>query len=85
MCRPARLPVHSPLGSAGYDPRYGARPLKRAVQTHLLNPLASAMLSGSVAEGDTVFAHLEDDKLVIRSNHRSLDGSEVVPAAESAA
>jgi ATP-dependent Clp protease ATP-binding subunit ClpB len=42
------------LGNAGYDPVYGARPLKRVIQTNLQNPLANLILEGKIAEGDTV-------------------------------
>ncbi len=42
------------LAEAGYDPVYGARPLKRAIQRELQNPLASAILEGRVKEGDEV-------------------------------
>jgi ATP-dependent Clp protease ATP-binding subunit ClpB len=42
------------LGRVGYDPVYGARPLKRAVQRHLQDPLADALLRGEVADGETV-------------------------------
>jgi ATP-dependent Clp protease ATP-binding subunit ClpB len=42
------------LGEAGFDPVYGARPLKRAIQTQVENPLAQALLSGRFAPGDTV-------------------------------
>ncbi|QIL01743.1 ATP-dependent chaperone ClpB [Sphingomonas sinipercae] len=42
------------LGRVGYDPVYGARPLKRAVQKHLQDPLADAILSGAVHDGQTV-------------------------------
>src|SRR5207302_55364 len=38
----------------GYDPSYGARPLKRAVQRLLQNPVALAVLEGAYAEGDTI-------------------------------
>jgi ATP-dependent Clp protease ATP-binding subunit ClpB len=38
----------------GFDPAYGARPLKRAIQRRLENPLASKLLSGEFADGDTV-------------------------------
>jgi ATP-dependent Clp protease ATP-binding subunit ClpB len=38
----------------GYDPVYGARPLKRAIQTQLQNPLAVSLLSGEIAAGQTV-------------------------------
>jgi ATP-dependent Clp protease ATP-binding subunit ClpB len=42
------------LAEAGYDPVYGARPLKRVIQRELQNPLASLILAGRVADGDTV-------------------------------
>jgi ATP-dependent Clp protease ATP-binding subunit ClpB len=42
------------LGEAGYDPVYGARPLKRVIQRSLQNSLAGMILEGSVGEGDTV-------------------------------
>ncbi|MEZ0266999.1 MAG: type VI secretion system ATPase TssH, partial [Phycisphaerae bacterium] len=42
------------LADEGYDPTYGARPLKRVIQQRLENPLASAILKGEYGEGDTV-------------------------------
>ena len=42
------------LGDTGYDPVYGARPLKRVLQNHLQNRLAEALLDGSIKEGDTI-------------------------------
>ena len=42
------------LGRVGYDPVYGARPLKRAIQRNLENPLATMLLDGSIGEGETV-------------------------------
>jgi ATP-dependent Clp protease ATP-binding subunit ClpB len=42
------------LGRVGYDPVYGARPLKRAVQRYLQDPLADALLRGEVSDGETV-------------------------------
>ena len=42
------------LAEAGYDPVYGARPLKRAIQRHLQNPLASLILEGRVKDGEAV-------------------------------
>jgi ATP-dependent Clp protease ATP-binding subunit ClpB len=44
------------LGEAGYDPVYGARPLKRAIQQQVENPLAQAILSGKFAPGDRIRA-----------------------------
>ena len=42
------------LGRVGYDPVYGARPLKRAVQKYLQDPLADAILRGEIPDGQTV-------------------------------
>lgn len=42
------------LGRVGYDPVYGARPLKRAVQRYLQDPLAELILGGAVPDGSTV-------------------------------
>jgi ATP-dependent Clp protease ATP-binding subunit ClpB len=42
------------LATIGYDPIYGARPLKRIIQKYVMNTLSEKLLSGSVAEGDTV-------------------------------
>jgi ATP-dependent Clp protease ATP-binding subunit ClpB len=53
------------LGNAGYDPVYGARPLKRVIQRHLQNPLASRILEGEIADGDVVRVTTEADGLVI--------------------
>jgi ATP-dependent Clp protease ATP-binding subunit ClpB len=44
------------LGDAGYDPVYGARPLKRVIQKELQNPLATQILEGKIQDGDTVKA-----------------------------
>ena len=49
------------LSDEGYDPVYGARPLKRAVQRLLQNPLALAVLEGRFKEGDAIVAVLGDD------------------------
>jgi ATP-dependent Clp protease ATP-binding subunit ClpB len=44
------------LGNLGYDPTYGARPLKRVIQKRLVDPLALSILQGEFREGDTVRA-----------------------------
>ena len=51
------------LASAGYDPVYGARPLKRAIQQYIENPLAQALLSGKFSSGDSILIQLENGKL----------------------
>jgi ATP-dependent Clp protease ATP-binding subunit ClpB len=48
------------LANVGFDPTYGARPLKRAMQQHLENPLAQEILSGAFAPGDMIAVHLKD-------------------------
>ena len=48
--------VAEKLCEAGYDPVYGARPLKRAIQVHLENPLAEALLRGQFSPGSTIHA-----------------------------
>ncbi|MBM4207771.1 MAG: ATP-dependent chaperone ClpB [Gammaproteobacteria bacterium] len=52
------------LGEVGFDPVYGARPLKRAIQQQLENPLAQEILAGHYQAGDIVTAALENDTLV---------------------
>jgi ATP-dependent Clp protease ATP-binding subunit ClpB len=52
------------LAEEGWDPAYGARPLKRAIQRLLENPLARELLEGRFAEGDTVRADARDGGLV---------------------
>ena len=47
----------------GYDPVYGARPLKRALQRRLLDPLALRVLEGAFREGDTVAVDVAGDEL----------------------
>ena len=53
------------LGDKGYDPVYGARPLKRVIQQELQNPLANLLLAGKVADGDTVHVTVGDGGLLI--------------------
>jgi ATP-dependent Clp protease ATP-binding subunit ClpB len=53
------------LGRVGYDPVYGARPLKRAVQKYLQDPLADALLSGRIKDGDRVRVEEGDGQLVL--------------------
>ncbi len=53
----------------GYDPAYGARPLKRTVQRELENPLAMLVLQGQVGDGDTVVVDAVDDQLDIAVKH----------------
>jgi ATP-dependent Clp protease ATP-binding subunit ClpB len=63
------------LADAGWDPTYGARPLKRAIQRLVENPLALRLLEGDFTEGDTVRVDVKDGELVF----------DKAPAAEPAA
>jgi ATP-dependent Clp protease ATP-binding subunit ClpB len=59
------------LGNAGYDPVYGARPLKRVIQRELQNPLAQAILEGRIPDGSTVRVTASDKGLVIEEDARA--------------
>lgn len=52
------------IAAVGYDPSYGARPLKRAIQREIENPIANKILEGTFAEGHQISITVEDDKLV---------------------
>jgi len=52
------------LSNIGFDPTYGARPLKRAIQQHLENPLAQEILAGHYVAGDTIVVELQDGELL---------------------
>ncbi len=51
------------LGEAGFDPIYGARPMKRAIQQQIENPLAQAILSGHFVAGDTIKVDVDHEAL----------------------
>ena len=53
------------LAAAGFDPIFGARPLKRAIQQLLENPLAQQILQGDYAPGDTIQAVVENQKITL--------------------
>ncbi len=63
------------LCDAGFDPTFGARPLKRAIQQYLLNPMSKAIVGGDYGTGDTVKVDLEGDNITF----------ERIPAPEEAA
>jgi ATP-dependent Clp protease ATP-binding subunit ClpB len=54
------------LAELGYDPVYGARPLKRSIQREVLNPLALKLLDGTFSEGDVIEVDFKDDSLQFR-------------------
>ena len=54
------------LAKAGYDPAYGARPLKRAIQKHVVDLIAREMISGTIGAGDHVAIEVSGDALAAR-------------------
>lgn len=60
----------------GYDPQFGARPLHRAIQKHLEDPLAEAILNKTIDEGDTLIAHMGDDELIYFEKKKEEDVKE---------
>ena len=54
------------LGNLGFDPTYGARPLRRVIQRKLVDPLALKLLEGDFADGSRVRVDAEDGALVFR-------------------
>ena len=54
------------IGNAGFDPVYGARPLKRAIQTQLETPLANEILAGKFNPGSQVLVDVENNSLVFK-------------------
>ena len=55
------------LADTGYDPVYGARPLKRVIQRQLQNPLAKMLLAGALKDGETVQVSVQDGQLIINA------------------
>ena len=58
--------VKNDLIGKSYDPKYGARPLKRAIQTRIEDPLAEELLNGNVKAGDTVVTALRDNTIILK-------------------
>ena len=61
-------PAKAWLANTGYDPVYGARPLKRVIQRELQNQLATMLLSGTIKDGDAVTVLVQDGRLTINGN-----------------
>jgi ATP-dependent Clp protease ATP-binding subunit ClpB len=67
------------LGEEGYDPAYGARPLKRVIQQQIENPLAARILSGGFVDGDTIKVEVDPAKHAFTfSTLRGVVSAEVV-------
>jgi ATP-dependent Clp protease ATP-binding subunit ClpB len=68
------------LASVGYSPTYGARPLNRAIQSELLNPLSVILLSEQVRDGEVVRVRFDGphNRLVIVPNHEGTGGTDTM-------
>ncbi len=60
------------LAKKGYDPTFGARPLKRAIQKYIKNPLAMEILKGKIPEGGSIRADVKDDQIVFKKTPNTL-------------
>jgi ATP-dependent Clp protease ATP-binding subunit ClpB len=69
------------LAEKGYDPAYGARPLKRVIQKQLQDPLAEKILQGEVRDGDLVKITAGTDRLLFRPKHEAADAAQAAEAA----
>ena len=59
------------ISAVGFDPVYGARPLKRAIQTQIENPLAQEILAGKFVPGDVIRVNVEGDRFVFAKGSES--------------
>jgi ATP-dependent Clp protease ATP-binding subunit ClpC len=56
------------LAKEGFDPTYGARPLRRAIQKHIEDRLSEALLKGEIQKGDMLTIDVEDGQLIVKKN-----------------
>ena len=59
--------VKQMLAKRGYDPSFGARPLKRLIQTKILDPLALEIIDGQVKDGDNILANTENNSIIFQN------------------
>ena len=70
------------LANEGFDPVYGARPLKRTIQRQVLDPLAMSILEGTFREGDKVIVDIADGRIVFEKDVKVEPGAGIgVPCA----
>jgi len=55
------------LATAGYDPTFGARPLKRVIQDRILDEVAMMIIEGKIEEGETVTVDSQDGTIVLKN------------------
>jgi ATP-dependent Clp protease ATP-binding subunit ClpC len=67
------------LADAGYDPDFGARPLKRALQKHVESPLSVSLLSGEFTSGDTILVDVDEEEntLIFRPISEGIPAEEI--------
>ncbi|MEC8616581.1 MAG: hypothetical protein VXY28_02680, partial [Bacteroidota bacterium] len=58
------------LAQKGFEPQYGARPIKRLVQKEILNGLSKELLKGTIHKGDDVLIDSFDENIVFRTNEK---------------
>lgn len=58
------------IAQEGFNPMYGARPLKRVIQTRIQDLLAEKIIQGEIKEGDTVFVTADEDEILIKTDER---------------
>jgi ATP-dependent Clp protease ATP-binding subunit ClpC len=68
------------LMQEGYDPQYGARPMRRAVEKHIEDPLAEHLLRGDIKEGDVVTVIFEEERKGLKFTADARDDSDTEPA-----
>jgi ATP-dependent Clp protease ATP-binding subunit ClpC len=69
------------LVEKGYDPQYGARPMRRAVERNLEDPLAEEILRGSLHEGEPIQVTVENNKMVFIQKAAAASAAEGAPAS----
>jgi len=68
------------LGERGYDPEFGARPLRRLIQTEVEDLMSDSVLAGTFKAGDTVLIDIEEDKITLRHKAEDAETSEIEEA-----
>jgi ATP-dependent Clp protease ATP-binding subunit ClpB len=66
------------LADAGYDPTFGARPLKRVIQRELQDPLAMALLQGEFLEGSAINVDYREDSIVFEQANNPVTEPEIM-------
>ncbi|MDX6591374.1 MAG: ATP-dependent Clp protease ATP-binding subunit ClpB [Gaiellales bacterium] len=85
MTLEVREPARLLIARAGYDPVYGARPLRRFIQREVETRIARALLAGEIVDGATIILDTEDDELVVRWENPAVEEPEREPAGVGAA